>query len=105
MHTDSSSGLRKAIADQCDLLGALTTNPMVALYPSPPALCYFTMDDIKVLLSLWYLHTCGVESMVIYDKHCIIKHIPCPNHCPLDVMIGKAKPSLITRDTLGETVG
>jgi hypothetical protein len=31
-----------------------------------------TMDDIKVLLSLWYLHTCRVESMVMYDKHCII---------------------------------
>ena len=25
------------------------------------------------------------------------KHIPCPNHCPLDVMIGKAKPSLINQ--------
>ena len=31
-----------------------------------------TMDNIKVLLSLWYLHTCGVQSMVMYDKHCII---------------------------------
>ena len=31
-----------------------------------------TMGDSKGLLSLWYLHTCGVESMVMYDKHCII---------------------------------
>ena len=69
------------------------------------------LDEISVLKETRILQRTYIvvsifhENMVIYDKHCIIKHIPCPTHYPLDVMIGKAKPSLITRDTLGETVG
>ena len=74
LYTDSSSGLRKAIADQCDPLGALTTIPMVSTLSLSSGVVILTMDDIKVLLSLWYLHTCGVESVVRCDKHCIIAH-------------------------------
>ncbi len=72
LYTDSSSGLRKTITDQCDLLGALTTIPMVKTLSLSSGVVLLTMDNIKVLLSLWYLHTCQVESVVIYDKHCII---------------------------------
>ncbi len=71
LYTDSSSELRKTIADQCNPLGALTTIPMVSTLSLSSGVVILTMDDIKVLLSLWYLHTCGVESMVIHDKHCI----------------------------------
>jgi hypothetical protein len=68
LYTDSSSGLRKTIIDQCDLLGALTTIPMVSTLSLSSGVVLLTMDDIKVLLSLWYLHTCGVESVDMYDK-------------------------------------
>ena len=64
LHTDSSFGLRKAITDQCDLLGALTTSIQYTLSLSS-GVVLLTMDDSKGLLSLWYLHTCGVESMVV----------------------------------------
>jgi hypothetical protein len=49
----------------------LTTYPRVYTLSLSSGVVLLTMDDIKALLSLWYLHTCGVESMVIYDKHCI----------------------------------
>jgi hypothetical protein len=68
LYTDSSSGLRKTITDQCDLLGALTTIPMVSSLSLSSGVVLLIMDDIKVLLSFWYLHTCGVESVVMYDK-------------------------------------
>ena len=45
---------------------------MVSTLSLSSGVVLLTMDDIKVLLSLWYLHTCGVESVVIYDKNCII---------------------------------
>jgi len=64
MYTDISSGYRKTITDQVDLLGALTTYPRVYTLSPTSGGVLLTMDDIKALLSLWYIHTCGVESMV-----------------------------------------
>jgi hypothetical protein len=68
LYTDSSSGLRKTITDQVDLLYALTTYSRVYTISLSSGVVLLTMNVIKALLSLWYLHTCGVESVVMYDK-------------------------------------
>jgi hypothetical protein len=65
LYTDSSSGICKTIADQVNLLGALTSYPRVYILSLSSGVVLLTMDNIKALLSLWYLHTCRVESMGI----------------------------------------